>query len=80
MQKCLDGRMFLRLKYFFVFKVDWVNNLNFPSRALDIDIVRTSGPIYTHVLTLILAWMSNYIPGEVWGEITYPFPSLGMDK
>ena len=23
--------------------------------------------------TLIPAWISNYMPGKVWGEITYPF-------
>ena len=21
----------------------------------------------------VLAWISNYMPGKVWGEITYPF-------
>ena len=26
-----------------------------------------------HGLTLIPAWISNYMPGKVWGEITYPF-------
>ena len=45
-------------------------------------------------LTFILIWMSNYMPSEVWDEITYPFPnfnftvevlelhrwSFGMDK
>ena len=28
---------------------------------------------YEHGLTLIPAWISNYMPGIVWGEITYPF-------
>ena len=31
------------------------------------------GPFYWHGLTLIPAWITNYMPGEVWGEITYPF-------
>ena len=26
-----------------------------------------------HGLTLIPAWITNYMPGKVWGEITYPF-------
>ena len=33
----------------------------------------TCGPFYLHGLTLIPAWISNYMPGKVWGEITYPF-------
>ena len=33
----------------------------------------TFGPFYLHDLTLIPAWISNYMPGRVWGEITYPF-------
>ena len=32
-----------------------------------------SGPFYWHGLTLIPAWITNYMPGKVWGEITYPF-------
>ena len=31
------------------------------------------GPLYQHGLTLIPAWISNYIPRKVWCEITYPF-------
>ena len=31
------------------------------------------GPFYWHGLTLIQAWISNYMPGKVWDEITYPF-------
>ena len=27
-------------------------------------------------LTLIPAWISNYIPSKVWDEITYPFPNF----
>ena len=32
--------------------------------------------MFTHFcgLTLIPAWISNYIRFKVWGEITYPFP------
>ena len=41
---------------------------------------------YVQGLTLIPAWISNYMPRKVWDKITYPFPklqqcwSLGMDK
>ena len=31
------------------------------------------GPIYYHGLTLIPAWISNYIHYKMWDEITYPF-------
>ena len=31
------------------------------------------GPFYEHGLTLIPAWISNYIHYKVWDEITYPF-------
>ena len=45
----------------------WVNTDYLPSnraaRAL----------FYQHGLTLILAWISNYIHYKLWGEITYPF-------
>ena len=27
-------------------------------------------------LTLIPAWISNHMPSELWGEITYPFPNF----
>ena len=33
----------------------------------------TSGLFYLHGLTLIPAWISNYIHYKVWDEITYPF-------
>ena len=33
------------------------------------------GPFYWHGLTLIPAWISNYIHYKVWDEITYPFPN-----
>ena len=29
-----------------------------------------------HGLTLILAWINNYIHYNVWDKITYPFPNL----
>ena len=46
--------------------------------------VTTWGPFYYHELTLMSAWISNYIYCKVCDEITYPFPnshcwSLGMD-
>ena len=31
------------------------------------------GPFYKHVLTLIPAWIGNYIHYKVWDEITYQF-------
>ena len=34
------------------------------------------GPFYWHSLTLIPAWISNYIHYKVWDEITYPFPNF----
>ena len=30
-------------------------------------------PFYKHGLTLVPAWISNYIHYKVWDEITYPF-------
>ena len=33
----------------------------------------SSGPFYQHGLTLISAWMSNYIHHKVWDEIAYVF-------
>ena len=33
----------------------------------------SSCPFYYHGLTLIPAWISNYIPRKAWDEITYPF-------
>ena len=35
--------------------------------------VATSGHFYEHALILIPACISNYMPREVWDEITYPF-------
>ena len=34
------------------------------------------GPFYWQGLTLIPAWISNYMPGKVWDEITYPFQNF----
>ena len=36
----------------------------------------TMGLFYKHGLTLIPAWISYYMAGEVWDEITYPFPNF----
>ena len=33
----------------------------------------TRAPFYQHGLTLIPVWISNYIHGKGWDEITYPF-------
>ena len=31
------------------------------------------GLFYKHGLTLIPSWIRDYVPGNVWGAITYPF-------
>ena len=36
-------------------------------------LINACGFFYLHLLTLILTWISNYVPRKVWGEITYPF-------
>ena len=33
-------------------------------------------PFYQHGLTLIQAWISNYIHYKVWGKNTYSFPNF----
>ena len=35
--------------------------------------VTSRDPFYKHGLTLIPAWISNYIHYKLWDEITYPF-------
>ena len=40
------------------------------------DYVVIKSPFYKHGLTLIPAWISNYINYKVWDEITYPFPNF----
>ena len=35
--------------------------------------MNTSGPFYYHGLAFIPAWISNYMSGKVWDEITNPF-------
>ena len=42
-------------------------------RISDIITWDSSGPFYWHGLTLISAWISNYMANKVWDEITYPF-------
>ena len=34
------------------------------------------GPFHQHGLTLISAWIGNYIHYKMWDEITYPIPKL----
>ena len=34
------------------------------------------GHFYQHGLTLIQAWINNYMPSKIWDEITYPFLNL----
>ena len=36
----------------------------------------TTDPFYQHGLTLIPAWISNHMPSEVWGKLSYPFPNF----
>ena len=38
----------------------------------------TWGPFYWHGLTLIQAWISNYIPSKLWVEIIHPFPNVNV--
>ena len=38
-----------------------------------VELIGVCGPFYYHGLTLIPAWISNYMPCKVWDEITYPF-------
>ena len=33
----------------------------------------TGGHFYQHALTLLSTWISIYLPGKVYDEITYPF-------
>ena len=41
--------------------------------VIEIESMFSWGPFYKHGLTLIPAWISNYIHYNVWDEITYPF-------
>ena len=36
-------------------------------------LLSSSGPFYSHGLTLIPAWISNHMPSKMWDEIIYPF-------
>ena len=38
--------------------------------------IHTWGPLYQHGLTLIPAWIRDYMNYKMWGEITYPFPLI----
>ena len=40
------------------------------------DVADIWDPFYKHQLTLIPAWVGNYLPSKVWNEITYPFQNL----
>ena len=48
--------------------------INKASDNIAIRIIR--GLFYKHGLTLIPAWIVNYIHYKVWDEITYPFLNL----
>ena len=56
-----------RLQFYFSHGADLATN---PCMPITLD---TSGPFYLHGLTLIPAWISNYIHYNVSDEITYPF-------
>ena len=50
-------------------------HLDFNTFYLVVDRLKhnTCSPFYKHGLTLIPAWIINYIHNKVWNEITYPF-------
>ena len=50
-----------------------LHSILFCGMQLLIHALDTWGPFYKHGLTLILAWISNYILYNVWDEINYPF-------
>ena len=52
------------LTHICVTRPQWVNTLT------------ASGPFNHHGLTLISAWIRNYMPSKVWDAITYPFPNF----
>ena len=71
------------LKIFILYTIDITINTNIPNvEYCSTDVIpfsiywylfMTSAPFYKHGLTLILAWISNYMPRKVQDEITYPF-------
>ena len=45
--------------------------------SVAIDVTVSQSPVsYLHGLTLIPAWIRNYMPSKVWDEITQPFLNL----
>ena len=56
--------------YTYHFVNGWYNIVSVISIIIGLII---SGPFYSHGLTLIPAWISNYTHYNVWDEITYPF-------
>ena len=60
-----------------LFQIDRWNRLEDGGSNLQIAwiifLFATCAPFYKHRLTLIPEWICNYIPCEMWGEITYPF-------
>ena len=51
---------------------EWISKFN-PHFIMEVITHTNRAPFYKHGLTLIPAWISNYMPGKVRGEITYPF-------
>ena len=47
--------------------------IQFAQEVIKVEDAATWAPFYYHGLTLIPAWISNYMPSKVWDEITYPF-------
>ena len=78
----------------YLYRATYVNSVNHEMVILDLLMMwywhvtqykGTKVPFYYHGLTLIPAWISNYMPGKVWDEFIYSFPifngwSLGFDK
>ena len=65
--------VFITIKHFV--KLQWMGHLKwfvFVSRLLH-SVPHPRDPFYYYVLTLTLAWISNYMSSKVWNEITYPF-------
>ena len=52
--------------------------ITYPNCKAAAALVDIWGPFYQHGLTLIPAWISNYIHYNVWDEVTYPFLNFNV--
>ena len=59
------------LKLFSLVCCVWYDSEMYVKMLLDSN--DTRGPFHQHGLTLIPAWISNYMPCRLWDEITHPF-------